>query len=108
MRRIHSHQLPSGNTAGESGMKTVWRVFSYLKRYPALALGMLACAIIATLMVIVFPVVTKQILDVVIRQHHPEQLAPMILLAVLAADFISNRKSIRSSSARSWWSVALS
>jgi len=66
-------------------MKTVWRVFRYLKRYPALALGMLACAIVGTLMVIVFPVVTKQILDVVIRQHHPEKLAPLILLAVLAA-----------------------
>src|SRR5947209_2958074 len=66
-------------------MKIVWRVFRYLKRYPALALGMLGCAITGTLMVIVFPVVTKQILDVVIRQHHPEKLAPLILLAVLAA-----------------------
>ncbi len=65
-------------------MKTVWRVFAYLKRYPLLATGMLACAILGTLMVIVFPVVTKQVLDVVIRQHHPEKLMPLILVAVLA------------------------
>src|SRR6266576_108400 len=66
-------------------MKPVWRVFAYLKRYPLLALGMLACAILGTLMVIVFPWVTKQVLEVVIRQHHPEKLVPLILIAVLAA-----------------------
>ncbi len=76
-------------------MKTVWRVFRYLKGYPALALGMLACAIIGTLMVIVFPVVTKQILDVVIRQHHPEKLAPLILFAVLAALLQNGLNSLR-------------
>jgi ATP-binding cassette subfamily B protein len=70
-------------------METVRRVFRYLKRYPSLAFGMLACAILSTLMVIVFPVVTKQVLDVVIRQHHPEKLAPLVLLAVLAA-FVQN------------------
>jgi len=76
-------------------MKIVWRVFRYLNRYPALALGMLGCAIIGTLTVIVFPVVTKQILDVVIRQHHPEKLAPLILLAVLAALFQNGLNSLR-------------
>jgi ATP-binding cassette subfamily B protein len=76
-------------------LKIVWRVFRYLKRYPALALSMLGCAIIGTLMVIVFPVVTKQILDVVIRQHHPEKLAPLILLAVLAALLQNGLNSLR-------------
>src|SRR5438270_479755 len=76
-------------------MKIVWRVFRYLKRYPTLALGMLACAIIGTLMMIVFPVVTKQILDVVIRQNHPEKLAPLILLAVLAALLQNGLNSLR-------------
>src|ERR1700687_3472252 len=66
-------------------MKTVWRVFRYLKRYPALALGMLACAILGTLIVLVFPAVTKQVLDVVIRQNRPEKLMPLVLVAVLAA-----------------------
>ena len=62
-------------------MKTVWRVFAYLKRYPWMAAGMLSCAITGTLMVIVFPTVTKQIIDEVVRQHHPEKLVPLVLLA---------------------------
>ena len=76
-------------------MKTVWRVFRYLKRYPALALGMLVCAIAATLIVIVFPVVTKQILDVVIQQHHPEKLVPLVLVAILAAVLQNGLNSLR-------------
>src|SRR6266436_2086246 len=65
-------------------MKTVWRVFAYLKRYPVLALAMLACAIIGTLMVIIFPVVTKRILDEVVTGHHPERLLPLVLAAAAA------------------------
>ena len=65
-------------------MKTVWRVFAYVKRYPWLAAGMLGCAIIGTLMVIVFPAVTKQIIDDVVRQNHPEKLVPLVLLAAVA------------------------
>src|SRR5438128_5296614 len=65
-------------------MKTVWRVFGYLKRYPALALGTLGCAIAGTLMVIVFPGVTKWIIDDVVQQHHPEKLMPLALLALMA------------------------
>jgi ABC-type multidrug transport system fused ATPase/permease subunit len=76
-------------------MKTVWRVFAYLKRYPAIALGMLTCAIVSTLMVTVFPLVTKQVLDVVIRQNHPEQLIPLTLLAVLAALLQNGLNSLR-------------
>jgi ATP-binding cassette subfamily B protein len=65
-------------------MKTVWRVFRYLKRYPALALGTLTCAILGTLMVIVFPAVTKRIIDDVVRQNHPEKLLPLVLFAAAA------------------------
>src|SRR5229473_7818880 len=65
-------------------MKTVWRVFGYLKRYPALALGTLGCAIAGTLMVIVFPGVTKWIIDDVLRQHHPEKLLPLVAFAFVA------------------------
>jgi ATP-binding cassette, subfamily B, bacterial len=65
-------------------MKTVWRVFGYLKRYPALALGTLGCAIAGTLMVIIFPGVTKWIIDDVVRQQHPEKLLPLVLLAFVA------------------------
>ena len=76
-------------------MRTVWRVFRYLQRYPALACGMLICAIPGTLMVVVFPVVTKQVLDVVIRQHHPEKLMPLVLIAVLAALLQNGLNSLR-------------
>ena len=65
-------------------MKTVWRVFAYFKRYPVLALGTLACAITGTLMVIVFPGVTKWIIDDVVRQHHSEKLLPLVLIALVA------------------------
>jgi ATP-binding cassette subfamily B protein len=65
-------------------MKTVWRVFAYLKRYPWLAAGTLACAILGTLMVIVFPAVAKRIIDEVLYQHRPERLMPLVLLGTLA------------------------
>jgi ABC-type multidrug transport system fused ATPase/permease subunit len=65
-------------------MKTVWRVFAYLKRYPGLAAGTLACAILGTLMVIVFPSVTKWIIDDVVRANRPDKLMPLILLAAAA------------------------
>ncbi len=65
-------------------MKTVWRVFAYLKRYPGLAAGTLACAIMGTLMVIVFPSVTKWIIDDVVRANRPDKLLPLILLAAAA------------------------
>jgi ATP-binding cassette, subfamily B, bacterial len=65
-------------------MKTVWRVFAYLKRYPWLAAGTLACAILGTLMVIVFPSVTKWIIEDVVRANRPDKLLPLILLAAVA------------------------
>ncbi len=65
-------------------MKTVWRVFAYLKRYPWLAAGTVTCAIVGTLMVIVFPSVTKWIIDNVIRTNRPDKLLPLILVAIFA------------------------
>src|SRR5213082_1495479 len=65
-------------------MKTVWRVLAYLKRYPWLAAGTLACAILGTLMVIVFPSVTKWIIDDVVRANRPDKLLPLILFAAVA------------------------
>ena len=62
-------------------MKTVWRVFAYLRRYPWIAAGTLSCAILATLMVIVFPSATKWIINDVVRAHRPDKLLPLILLA---------------------------
>ena len=65
-------------------MSTIWRVFRYLRRYPWMAAGTLACAILSTLMIIVFPAVTKFIIDDVIAGHRPELLLPMVGLALLA------------------------
>jgi len=65
-------------------MKTVWRVFAYLKRYPWLAAGTLTCAIVGTLTVIVFPSVTKWIIDDVVHANRPDKLLPLILLATFA------------------------
>src|ERR1051325_3291963 len=65
-------------------MKTVWRVFAYLKRYPGLAAGTLTCAIVGTLMVIVFPSVTKWIIDDVVHANRPDKLLPLIVLAAVA------------------------
>ena len=65
-------------------MKTVWRVFVYLRRYPLLAIATLACAIGGTLMVAVPPAATKYILDNVINGHHAERLVPLLILVALA------------------------
>jgi len=65
-------------------METVCRVFAYLRRYPWLAVGTLACAVLGTLMVIIFPTVTKWIINDVVRANHPEKLLPLILLAAAA------------------------
>ncbi|HEY4282057.1 MAG TPA: ABC transporter ATP-binding protein [Chthoniobacterales bacterium] len=65
-------------------MRTIWRVFAYLKRYPWLAAGTLACAIATTLMVLFFPWVTKQVVDEVINQRREDRLIPLALTAALA------------------------
>ena len=76
-------------------MGTVWRVFAYLKRYPLLALGTLSCAILGTLMVIVFPAVTKLVIDEVLVQRRPERLTPLLLIAALAFVLQHGLNSIR-------------
>src|SRR5216110_2774191 len=65
-------------------MKTVWRVFAYLQRYPWMAAGTLTCAVLSTLMVIVFPATTKWIIDGVVRANRPDRLLPLIALAAVA------------------------
>jgi ATP-binding cassette subfamily B protein len=65
-------------------METICRVFAYLRRYPWLAVGTLACAVLGTLMVIIFPTVTKWIINDVVRANHPEKLLSLILLAAAA------------------------
>lgn len=70
-------------------MPTVLRVLSYLKRYPLLASSQLLCAILMTLLVIVFPTVTKWITGEVIPQRDFDRLVPLAALAV-GAFFFTN------------------
>jgi len=76
-------------------MNTVPRVFAYLRRYPWMAVGTLACAILSTLMVLVFPAVTKRLVDEVLNQHHTERLMPLILTAALAFVLQNGLSSLR-------------
>ena len=76
-------------------MGTVRRVFAYLKRYPLLAFGTLSCAILGTLMVVVFPAVTKLVIDEVLVQRRPERLTPLVLIAALAFVLQHGLNSIR-------------
>ncbi len=64
-------------------MKTIFRVLAYLKRYPSLALGTLGCAVLMTLMVIVFPKVSQWAIDDV-AHGRGDRLVELTGLALLA------------------------
>ncbi len=68
-------------------MNVFLRVLPYVRRYPALAFGTLACAVVGTLMVIVFPTVTQYIIDEVIRKNQPQMLFPLIAIGL--ASFVA-------------------
>src|ERR1044071_6376564 len=76
-------------------MKTIWRVFAYLKRYPVLGISMLACAITSTSMIIVAPVVTRKIINEVINGHHRELLLPLLLVGAVAFILQNGLNSLR-------------
>ncbi len=65
-------------------MKTIVRVFSYLRRYPLLGGAQIFCAVIGTLMVIVFPHITREVMDVVVPNAQWERLTPLALWALAA------------------------
>src|SRR5438045_5686750 len=88
------HSRPFYNR-GQYKMRTVWRVFAYLRRYPWMAAGTLVCAIVSTLMFMVFPMVTKRVIDEVLYQHHPERLTRLVLYAALAFVLQNGLNSIR-------------
>jgi ABC-type multidrug transport system fused ATPase/permease subunit len=67
-------------------MRTVTRVFAYIRRYPWMAAGTLACAIITTLLVTVFPKVTQLVIDE-IRAGRRDHL-PAYSLVALGAFFL--------------------
>ncbi len=59
-------------------MQVFFRVLPYVRRYPQLAFATLGCAVLSTLMVIIFPAVTQKIVDDVIRGGRPELLLPLL------------------------------
>jgi ATP-binding cassette subfamily B protein len=62
-------------------MKTILRVFSYLKRYPKLGSLQIICAIVGTLLAIVFPNVARLVLDVAVPEQRADLLFKYTLLA---------------------------
>lgn len=65
-------------------MSTTLRVFSYTKRYPWLSLAQLTCAILSTGLVIVFPQITRVVIDDVIGGGKHHLLWPAMGVALLA------------------------
>lgn len=63
-------------------VKTTLRVFAYLRRYPFMASAQLFCAITGTLMVVVFPAVTREVLDVVVPKGQWDRLTPLAFMAL--------------------------
>jgi ATP-binding cassette, subfamily B, bacterial len=63
-------------------MHTILRVFPWLRRYPWMAAGQLACAIVGVLMVVIPPKAVKTIVDDVIGKNQPDRLFWWVLLAV--------------------------
>lgn len=65
-------------------MKTVLRVLAYLRRYPGMASAQLFCAMAATLMVVVFPAITREVLDEVVPKGDWDRLNPLLGMALAA------------------------
>src|SRR5215207_9249308 len=72
----------------EGFMRTVVRVFAYLRRYPRMAVGTMTCAIISTLLAFVFPKVTQLVMDDILggRADRLWMLAGIAAVAYLGRD----------------------
>jgi len=64
-------------------VRTVLRVFRYLRKYPSWALGTLGCALASTVLVIVFPKVTQLVVDEV-REGRGERIWLLVTAAIAA------------------------
>jgi ATP-binding cassette subfamily B protein len=75
-------------------MKSILRVFSYLRHYPGLATAQLACAVGMTLAVFVFPNATGHVIDKIIpnpaRHHEFSFWIVVALLGFLAKDGLNS------------------
>ena len=75
-------------------MKSILRVFSYLRHYPGLAAAQLACAVGMTMAVFVFPNATGHVIDEIIpnpaRHHEFTFWIVVALLGFLAKDGLNS------------------
>ena len=74
-------------------MRTILRVFAYLKRYPHMAALQIFAAVGGTLLVLVFPAATRELLNVVIPHGEWRRLTPLALLVLagfFARDFLNS------------------
>src|SRR5688572_22962825 len=62
-------------------MSTILRVFAYLRRYPFFALGTMGCAVLTTLLLMVFPKLTQLVIDQV-RAGQSQNLVRYSILAL--------------------------
>ncbi|MFN0127674.1 MAG: ABC transporter ATP-binding protein [Verrucomicrobiales bacterium] len=65
-------------------MNNTIRVFAWVRRYPALALSTLGCAVVSVLCGLVFPKAVQQVLDVVIPQRRGDLLGFWVALTLAA------------------------
>jgi len=67
-----------------STMKTILRIFSYLGKYPRLATAQLICAILMTVMLLAFPMMTGRVTRDVINGGQIDKLLPYTLIVIAA------------------------
>ncbi len=65
-------------------MRTTFRVFAYLRRYPLLGSIQLICAILMTLLMLAYPLATKYIIDVAIPSGDTNNLFNAVMIALAA------------------------
>lgn len=63
-------------------MRTILRVLAYVRRYPWLATAQLACAVLGTLLIVLFPGLAREVVDVVIPQGQMDRLPGLVLLGL--------------------------
>ena len=73
-------------------MQTILRIFSYLGKYPKLAISQLACAILMTVMLLAFPMMTGRVTREVLEEGQIDKLWPymaVVLVAFFLRDFFN-------------------
>ena len=65
-------------------MKTIFRIFSYLGKYPKLATAQLVCAILMTLMLLAFPMMTGRVTREIIDDGEIGKLWPYMIVVIVA------------------------